>query len=87
MQLVMDRVMPVRRGARVVLDLGPLDGTAASLATATTSVLNAVADATISAEEAQSLGVALAAAGAAYERQTLEARILALEQGHNSNDE
>jgi hypothetical protein len=59
--------------------MGELDGTARSLATATTALLKGVSDGILSGEEAQQVGIVIAAAARAYELETLEARVADLE--------
>ena len=80
LRLCLDRIAPPRRGQRIPIDLGPLEG-ADGLAGAATAVLSAMAAGACSAEEAQSMIAVIEAAGAAYERRDLEARIVALEAG------
>jgi hypothetical protein len=76
---VMGILAPPRKGRAVEIDMGPLDGTAESLATATTAILRAAADGLISADEGQQYGLLLAAAARSYEVEALEARIAVLE--------
>ena len=73
-------LLPERRGRSVAIDLGgELEHSAASLARATTAVLQSAVDGVISAEEAQQFGIIIAAAARAYELESLEERVIALE--------
>jgi hypothetical protein len=76
---VMSILCPPRKGRAVEIDMGPLDGSAESIATATTAILKAAAEGLISAEEGQQYGILLAAASRAYETEALEQRIAELE--------
>jgi hypothetical protein len=77
---VMNIICPPRRGRSVRIDVGhELDGTAASLAAVTTALLKATVDGLVSGEEAQQIGVVVAAAARAYELDAIEQRLEALE--------
>lgn len=77
-------ILPERRGRSVAIDLGgELEHTAESLARATTAVLQSAVDGVISAEEAQQFGIIIAAAARAYELESLEQRVIALESERN----
>ena len=77
-------LLPERRGRSVAIDLGgELDHSAQSLARATTAVLQSAVDGVISAEEAQQFGIVIAAAARAYELESLEQRVIALENERN----
>ena len=78
LRLCLERIVPVRRGRMVTLDLPPVK-TAADLTEAQGVVVAALASGYISTDEAADIGKALEAFGAAIERRDLEARIAALE--------
>jgi len=73
-------IFPERKGRAVRIDLErALDGSAASLASATTAVLQATMDGRVSPEEANGFGMIIAAAARAYQVEEFESRLMALE--------
>ena len=77
-KVLLDRIWPVRRGRPVRLEL-PEMRTAADLVAALGAVVAAVADATLTAEEAQSVAAVLEVQRKAVETADLERRVAALE--------
>ena len=82
-RLVLDRLLPPRRGRTVELDL-PALATAADLMAAQARVVAAVGDGSIATDEATDISELLEAAGRAMERSALETRIVALEEAKGS---
>lgn len=78
-KIILDRVCPVRKGAPVMLDL-PEPGTPADLPSAVAAVTRAVADGTLSPDEAASVVSVLEAQRRAIELADHEVRIAALEK-------
>jgi Family of unknown function (DUF5681) len=78
-RLVLERIAPPRKGRAITLDLPPI-ANVADLATAQNVVVGAMADGSITTDEAADVAKVLEAAGASIERRTLEQRIAALEQ-------
>ena len=77
-------LLPERRGRSVAIEnAGDLERSATSLAQVTQAVLSSALNGVISAEEAQQFGVIIAAAARAYELESLEERVLALESERN----
>ena len=76
--LVLSRVWPQRKGRPTPLDLPPVRS-AADLTAATGALIAAMADGTLSPEEAQAASAVLQTHRAALETAELEARVAALE--------
>jgi hypothetical protein len=80
-RLVLDRILPTRRGRPVTLDL-PAVQTAADLPGALGAVVAAVATGELTPEEGQAFAAVLEASRRSIETADLEARIAALEATH-----
>ena len=78
LRLVLDRIAPPRRGSRIELPLGDLEG-AQGLQAATNVIVSAMGAGIVSAEEAESMSRVIDAAGAAMERREIFERLSALE--------
>jgi hypothetical protein len=77
-------LLPERRGRSVAIEnAGDLERSATSLAQVTQAVLSSALNGVISAEEAQQFGIIIAAAARAYELESLEHRVIALESERN----
>jgi hypothetical protein len=82
-RLVLDRVMPVRRGRAVQLDL-PIIETATSVSEAQSATVAAMAEGEITPDEAATIAGVLESKRKSIETMELEARITRLEQGVGS---
>ena len=78
-KVILDRVMPARRGRPVALDL-PAVGTAADMLRAQGAVITAMAGGAITPEEAAVIAGVLEAKRSAIETAALEERVAALER-------
>ena len=78
LRLCLERISPPRKGRRIALDVGPIEGLT-GLANAQIAVVSAMTRGELSAEEAASVAGVIELTGAAIERRDLESRIAALE--------
>jgi hypothetical protein len=84
-RLVLERISPVRRGRPVRLNLAPVN-TSADLAAAVADLVAAVAAGQVTAEEGAAVGGLLGLQSRVLELTELEARLLALETRHASDN-
>ncbi len=82
-KLVLERVLPVRRGRLIKLSL-PAVNAPADLAAAMAELITAVASGQVTAEEATAVGQLLGLQGKVLELIDIEERLLALETRHGS---
>jgi hypothetical protein len=78
LRLCLDRIAPIRRGSTVRLDLPEITSTT-DITAALSAVLAAVADGTLTADEAAGLTTLIEAARRSLETEQLERRIAAVE--------
>lgn len=80
-KLVLERIVPVRRGRPVEVALPPIQSPA-DLTAATAAVVAAVGSGELTPEEGQAVGALLEAHTRALETAELERRVAALEEAH-----
>ncbi|MCL5779095.1 hypothetical protein M1105_19200 [Limibaculum sp. FT325] len=81
LRLCLDRILPVRKGRPIAVELGPVN-TIADLAAASVRLVESVSGGEVSPEEAQAIAGVIEAARRVIETQDLARRIEALELGN-----